>query len=180
MPLTWRAEVGVVDVDAAAVAAGRRRLRILARRRFAAPHQHVGDLRRAGRVERRIDGAGQHDVVVDQLDLDVRRRDEALDVFLDAGGIALDGEVEADDLLAARAEDEDVGLADRLAEEIDAARRARHCVGDGRIGDEYVVGVGRQVDDDGLVQSELDVLGCRHGADADLAGIDLAVDLPRH
>ena len=87
------------------------------------------------------------------------------EVFLEAGDVALDGEIEADDLLAVRAEDEDVGLADRLAEQVDAPRRARHRIGDGRVGDQDVVGVGRQVDDDRLVEAELDALALAVGDD---------------
>ena len=157
--------VGIVDVDAAAVARCGRRLRILARRRFTASHQHIGDLCGAAGVERRVHRSGQDDVVVDQFNFDIGRRNEALDVFLDAGGIALDREVEADDLLSIRPEDEDVGFANRFAEKIDAARGARDGVGDCGVGDKYVIGVGGQVDDDGFVQPELDVLGCRHRAD---------------
>ncbi len=40
--------------------------------------------------------------------------------------------VEADDFLAAGTEDEDVGLADHLAEEVDAPRGARHGIGQQR------------------------------------------------
>ena len=65
----------------------------------------------------------------------------------EAGDVALDLEIEADDLLAVGAEDEDVRLADRLAEEIDAARRAGHGIGHLRVGDENIMRIGRQIDD---------------------------------
>ena len=86
-----------------------------------------------------------------------------LQIVLEAGDVALDGEIEADDLLAVRAEDEDVGLADALAEQIDAACRARDRIGDGRVGDQYVVGIGRQIDDDRFVEAELDALALAVG-----------------
>ena len=150
--------VGVVDVDAAGGVAAGRGLRILAGRRFAAAHEDRRQVGRALGIERRFHRSGQHDVVVEQFDGDVGVRDEAPEIVLEAGNVALDGEIEADDLLAVRAEDEDVGFADALAEQIDAACRAGDRIGDRGIGDQYVVGVGRQVDDDRLVEAELDAL----------------------
>ena len=52
------------------------------------------------------------------------------------------------------------GLADHLAEQIDPARRARHGVGHYRVGNEDVVCVRRQIDDQSLVQSKLDGAAC--------------------
>ena len=68
------------------------------------------------------------------------------------------------------AEHEDVGFADALAEQIDAACRACDRIGDRRIGDQYVVGIGRQIDDDRLVEAELDALTFAVGADPRLVG----------
>ena len=93
-----------------------------------------------------------------------------LQVVLEAGNVALDSEIEADDLLAVGAEDEDVGFADALAEQIDAACRACDRIGHGRIGDQYVVGIGRQIDHDRLVEAELDALTLAVGADLRLVG----------
>ena len=76
--------------------------------------------------------------------------------------IAFDGQVQADNLFAIRTEDEDVRLADRLAEQIDAPRGAGHRIDDRRVGDKNVVGIARQVDDHRFVEAELDALGgCR-------------------
>ncbi len=80
-------------------------------------------------------------------------------MVLQAGDVALDPKVEARDLLAIGSEDEDVGFAHLLAEQIDAARGAGDGVGDGRVGDQNVVGILRQVDDERLVEAELDALG---------------------
>src|SRR5690606_14757806 len=87
-----------------------------------------------------------------------RAWNEPLQVLLQAGNVALDVEIETDDLFAIRTEHEDVGLADRLAEQVDAPGGARHGVGDGGVCDQYVVGVGWQVHDHRLVEAELDAL----------------------
>ncbi len=79
-----------------------------------------------------------------------------LQIGFEAGDVALDFDIEADDLLAIASEDEDVRLADLLAEQIDAARRAGHGVGHRRIGDENIMRVLRQIDDERLVEAELE------------------------
>src|SRR5690606_8808489 len=150
--------IRIVDVDAALRRAAGGGLRVLAGRRLAAGHEGVGEIDRPLGIQGRFDGSRQHDVVVDQFDADIRAWNEPLQVLLQAGNVALDVEIETDDLFAIRAEYEDVGLADRLAEQVDAPGGARHGVGDGGVCDQYVVGVGWQVHDHRLVEAELDAL----------------------
>ncbi len=121
-------------------------------RRFTAPEECLGKLFGARRILRRANCAGHDDVVGNDLDIDVGVRDEALDIGLQSGNVAFDLEVEAHDLLPIGAEDEDIGLADRLAEEIDAARGARHGIGHLRIGNENIMRIRRQVDHQRLVE----------------------------
>ena len=101
--------------------------------------------------------------------MDLGGRQEPPQVVLQAGNIALNGDVETGDLLAIRPEDEDVRFAHLLAEEVDAPRRARDRIRHGGVGDENVVSVLWQVDHQRLVQSELDTLLGGRGADAGAA-----------
>ncbi len=72
----------------------------------------------------------------------------------DAVEIASDGDVVGRDLLAFAVEEEDVGLADRGADDIGALRGADDRVGDLRIGDEHVLDLARQVDHHRLADAE--------------------------
>src|SRR5690606_33053316 len=80
--------------------------------RLAAGQEDIGELARLVGVLRRAHGAVQNDIVGDDLHLDVGIGNEAAQVRLQPGDVAFDVEVYADDLLAARPEDEDIGLAD--------------------------------------------------------------------
>ncbi len=123
--------------------------------RLTALEEGGGELFRLRRILRRADASGQHDVIGDDLHLDVRFRQEPAKVLLEPGNIALDCHVQADDLLPMGSEDEDVGLADSLAEKIDTTGSPRHRVSHAWVGDQNVVGVGRQIDNQGLVEAEL-------------------------
>ena len=68
--------------------------------------------------------------------------------------VALDRDVIGGDLLAGGIEEHDVGLADRGADDVGALRRTDHRIGDLGIGDQHVLDVARQVDDDGLADAE--------------------------
>jgi hypothetical protein len=68
------------------------------------------------------------------------------------------------DLLARGIEEHDVGLADRGADDIGALGRANDGVGDLGIGDQHILDVAGQVDDDGLADAE------REGSRVHLAG----------
>src|ERR1019366_43651 len=88
--------------------------------------------------------AGKHDAVADAFDVDVGVRHGLLERGAHAVEIARDGNVEAGDLLAGGVEEENVGLPDRHADHVDAARGTDHRVGDFRVGDQHVFDVGRQ------------------------------------
>ena len=103
--------VGIVDADAAAIGAAGG-LGILSGRGFAATDEQFGEAGGVLGVLRRPDVARQHDVVVDELDGDVRSRHKTLEMRLETGNIAFDNQVEAGNLLAIGAEDKDVRLAE--------------------------------------------------------------------
>ncbi len=66
----------------------------------------------------------------------------------DAIEIARDRDVVGRDLLSRGIEEDDVGLADRGADDVGALRRTHDGIGDLRVGDQNVLDVARQVDDD--------------------------------
>ena len=105
--------------------------------------------------------AGQHDAVAEALDADVAIRQRLLERGAHAVEVARDRDVEAGDLPAFGVEEVDVGLADRDADDVGAARRADDRVGDLGIGDQHVLDVARQVDDDRFADAERDELRCR-------------------
>ena len=90
----------------------------------------------------------------------------------DAVEVARDRDVEAGELLAVGVEEEDVGLSDRDADQVGAARRAHHRVGDLRIGDQHVLDVARQVDHHGLADAERHRLARGVAGDVDGRGAD--------
>ena len=73
------------------------------------------------------------------------------------------------DLPAFGVEEEDVGLADRDADQVGAPRRAHDRVGDLGIGDQHVLDVARQVDHDRLADAERDELRRLVAVDLDRA-----------
>ena len=127
------------------------------------PRSDVVGLLRFGLVRH---GAGQDDAVADALDGDVGIRQHLPDRRADAVEIARDRNVEAGHLLALGVEEENVGLAELDADDVGASRRADDGVGDLRIGDQHVLDVARQIDDDRFADAE------RHGVRADVAGGD--------
>ena len=74
--------------------------------------------------------------------------------------IAGDRDVETGDLLAVGVEEEDVGLPDRDADHVDAARGADDRIGDLGIGDQHILDVGRQIDRDRLADAERNESRC--------------------
>ena len=74
-------------------------------------------------------------------------RQRLLERRADAVEVARHRDIEADDLLAVGIEEEHVGLADRDADDVGAARGADDRVGDLRVGHQHVLDVARQVDD---------------------------------
>ena len=77
----------------------------------------------------------------------------------DAVEIAHDRDVEAGDLLALGIEEIHVGLAHRDADDEGAARRPHHGIGDLGIGDQHILDVARQIDDDRFADAEGHRLG---------------------
>ncbi len=126
--------------------------------RFTALQESPRQLFRLCGILRGADCARQYDVVRNDLHLDLGFRQEATQVLLKASDITLDLQIEADDLFAAGTKNEDIGLTDRLAEQIDTARCASDGIGHGRIGHEDVMGIHRQINDQRLVETELDAL----------------------
>ena len=118
------------------------------------------------------DRAGQHDAVADAFDADVGVRQHLLQRRAHAVEVARHRDVEAGDLPAFGVEEKDVGLADRDADHVGAARRAHHRVGDLRIGDQHVLDVARQVDHHRLADAE------RHEARARIASRRRWIDAP--
>src|SRR6185503_4994668 len=101
--------------------------------------------------------ARQHNAVgADAFDVNVGIRHDALERGAHAVEVAGDGDVETGDLAALRVEEEDVGLPDRHADYVDAARGAHHGIGDLGVGDQNVLDVGRQVDRHRLADAERD------------------------
>ncbi len=72
----------------------------------------------------------------------------------DAVEVARHRNVEANQLAAVGVEEEDVGLADRDADQIGSPRAAHHGVGDLRVRNQHILDVARQVDDHGLADPE--------------------------
>jgi len=68
--------------------------------------------------------------------------------------IALHRDVIGTDLLALGVEEHDIGLSDADADDESALRRADDGIGDLGIGDQHVLGLARQVDDDGLADAQ--------------------------
>ena len=137
---------------------------VSARARADQPHRDVVGLLRLGLVR---GGAGQDDAVADAFDGDVGIGNDLLDRRADAVEVAGDRDIEAGHLPAVGVEEKHVGLADRDADDVGAARRADHGVGDLRIGDQHVLDVARQIDDHRLADAE------RHRARAEIAGGDV-------
>ena len=112
---------------------------------------HVGGLLC---LDRCCGGAAQHHAVADTVDLDVRVRQRLLQRGAYAVEVALDRDVIGRNLLACGIEENDVGLADRGADDIGALGGADDGVGDLRIGDQHVLDLARQVDHDGFADPE--------------------------
>ena len=92
--------------------------------------------------------SGQHDAIAEPLDANVPLGDALADGRADAIEIARDGDVVSGNLLAGSIEEYDVCLTDRSADDIGALGGADDGIGDLGIGDQYVLDVARQVDDD--------------------------------
>ena len=121
-----------------------------------------GDLEGLLRFGRAGGGAGEHHgLFADALDADVGVGHRLLERGAHAVQVARHGDIEAGDLATLRVEEEDVGLPDLDADHVDAARRAHDGIGDGRVGDQHVLDVGRQVDGDRLADAERDEARCR-------------------
>jgi hypothetical protein len=101
-----------------------------------------------------MDRAGQDDVVVDHFGLDVGARDAAADQFMQSAQIALDQDLEVEQLLAAGVEEEGVRLADLQTDHINAARGADDSVDDIGAGDQHIARIFGQFDDRSLVQRQ--------------------------
>ena len=89
--------------------------------RLAARYEDLCELDGASGILGCLHRAGKHNVVVDDFSLDVGVFNEAGQIAIETGDIALDGQVNGSDLFAFRTEDKDVGVADLLAENVDAA-----------------------------------------------------------
>jgi hypothetical protein len=136
-----------------------------------------GDIAGLLRLELVGGHAAQHDAIAKAVDLDLRVRHDLLQHGACAIEVALHRDVIGGDLLAGGIEEHDVGLADRGADDVGALRRTDHGIGDLGIGDQHVLDVARQVDDDGFADAErqetrvaLTVGGGGRGADAVVAG----------
>ncbi len=127
--------------------------------------EHVDDLGRvageargkvlgARRIRRARHVAGEHDIVVEARDLDVGAGDVGMDHRAEIAGVLLDADVEGEDLVSRRVEEEGVGLAGLLAQQEDAARRAHHGVDDLGVRDQDVAGVGIELDHRALALAE--------------------------
>ena len=81
---------------------------------------------------------------------------DAGDGVLEADGIAADHQFEMGDLAVAGAEQEDVGLTDAHADQVDLPVVAHDGVRDRRIGYQDVADILRQVDHHRLVEAEID------------------------
>ena len=119
-----------------------------------AAHEAGGDVGGLLRLDRACRGAGQYHAVADAIDQDVRIRQRLLQRGAHAVEVALDRDVVGRDLRARGIEEDDVGLADRGADDIGALGRADHGVGDLRIGDQHVLDLPRQVDHDRFADPE--------------------------
>ncbi len=108
------------EIETLPDAAGARAARAAGLRLGAAVGEDAGDVLRLLRIGGVLDRAGEHDVVADDLDVDVGVGDQTLKHAHERRGVALDLEVEGDDLLAGAIEDDDVGLADLDAGDVDA------------------------------------------------------------
>ena len=129
--------------------------------------EHVDDLLRVAGEARRevlgaggigsvVDLAGQHDVVVHRGDLDGGTAHVGAHHRLQIGDIALDADVDRQNLMARAVEEEGVGLAGLLRQQEDAARRAHHRIDDFRIGDQHVARIGIELHHRGLVERQRD------------------------
>ena len=137
--------------------------------RAAVVHQARRDVEGGLRLDRAGDVAGEHDALADALDPDVGIRQRLPDRGAQPVEVARHRDIETDDLLAVVVEEEHVGLSAGRADDVGAARRADHGVGDLRIGDQHVLDVARQVDDHRLADAERDEtragVARRHGDD---------------
>ncbi|MNL01775.1 hypothetical protein D3C87_1222580 [compost metagenome] len=115
----------------------------------------VGKLDSARGVLRCAHRSRKNDVVRDDFYLDIRLGNKTADIGLKSGDVALYLQIEADDFPAAFTKNENVGLSHRFTEEIDTSGRAGHGIGKAGIGNENVVGIFRQVDNQRLVQAEV-------------------------
>ena len=143
-----------------------------------------GDRHRLGDVVLRQRGAGEHDAVgrrrrgMTDFDLDVRARnvagDGGFERVADVGARLAHLDVEHGDVVAGAVEEEDVGVAAGDALDDGAGLGAHHRGRDGRLADDHLADIGRQVDDHRLVDVERDRLG-----DAQRVVGDLEVGLAR-
>ena len=160
----------------------------LARRNIlaAGPQQAAGDILGLLRLLRTGYAAGEDDAVADALHGDVGIGQNLMNGLADAVEVADDRNVETGDLLALGIEEVHVGLAHRAADEECAPRRPHHGVGDLGIGDQHILDVARQIDNDRFA----DPKGHRLGlivAGGDMDGLrgrrvehDIARKRPRH
>ncbi len=107
-------------------------------------------------LERRHDLAGHDDGIGDRAHLDAGMGQRRTQGLAQADQVAADLDVVGGDLSPLGIEEEDIGLADRNADQEGAAGRAHDGIGDGRIGDDDVTGVTRQFDGQRLADTERD------------------------
>src|ERR1700728_3459409 len=124
-----------------------------ARARSDQTHRDIEGLLRLGLARC---ATAQDNALAYPLNADVGIGQDLTDRRADAVEIAGDGDVEAGHLPAFDVEEEHIGLPDLAADNVGAARGADHGVGDGGIGDQHVLDIARQVDDDRLADAERD------------------------
>jgi hypothetical protein len=119
-------------------------------------HEALGDVDRLLGLKHGIGLAGQNDRVADADRADLRMRQRRGESLLQQAGLAADLHLQRRDLAPVGIERHDRGRAVRDADHEELARSAHHRVGDGRIGDEHLLGVARQVDHDRTPDAHLD------------------------
>jgi len=117
------------------------------------------------------DGARDHDAIAHRIDIETGAGHELAQRVAHAGGVAAHFDVVSGDLTAVAVEENHAGLADGDADEISAARRTHHGVGDRGVGDQHVLGVSGKIDHRRLADADGEKLAVAYAAARIIAGL---------
>ena len=116
-----------------------------------------GDFASPGGIDCILHGAGEDNATTHGLDANVGPSDKPIEQTCQRRKVALDGDLKRHDLSAVLVDENDVGFARCLADQVSARRGLQYRFHLVRIGDHDLAHFARQLDDHRLVQAERDL-----------------------